>query len=120
MPKLTRIAPEIPVSNLTAALEYYENKLGFRVAMRMPEEDYAIVQRDDVAIHLFEDNTRTHTPVSIHIFTHGLDEFHAELQQRGARVSQAIERKPWGNRDFRINDLSGNELKFTEALSEGD
>jgi hypothetical protein len=26
-------------------------------------------------------------------------------------------RKPWGSRDFRVNDHSGNEIKFTEPLS---
>jgi hypothetical protein len=35
MAKITRIAPELPAFNLPAALEYYEHKLGFRVAMQM-------------------------------------------------------------------------------------
>ncbi|MEX2261649.1 MAG: VOC family protein [Bryobacteraceae bacterium] len=118
MAKLSRIAPEIPVSNLQGSIAYYEQKLGFRVAMEMPGGDYAIVERDDVAIHLFQDGARSRSPVGIHIFTHDLDELHAELQQRGARVSQGIIRKPWGNRDFRVNDDSGNEIKFTEPLSE--
>src|SRR5579864_6877960 len=114
MAKLSRIAPEIPVSNLREAIEYYEQKLGFRVVMEMPGGDYAIMERDDIAIHLFEDDTRSHSPVGMHIFTHQLDELHAELHERGASFSQAILRKPWGNRDFRVTDHSGNEIKFTE------
>ncbi len=117
MVRLSRIAPEIPVSNLRGSIEYYEQKLGFRVVMEMPSGDYAIVERDEVAIHLFQDNTRIHSPVAIHIFTHQLDELHAELQRRGADLSQGIMRKPWGNRDFRVNDRSGNEIKFTEPLA---
>lgn len=35
MAKITRIAPELPAVNVQAALEYYEHKLGFRVAMQM-------------------------------------------------------------------------------------
>ncbi len=118
MAKLARIAPEIPVSNLRGSIDHYEKKLGFRVAMQMPEGDYAIVERDNVAIHLFQDHVRNHSPASMHIFTHGLDELYAELQQRGAHVSQEIVRQPWGNREFRVNDPSGNEIKFTEPLSE--
>lgn len=34
MAKITRIAPELPAVNPQAALEYYEHKLGFRVAMQ--------------------------------------------------------------------------------------
>ena len=116
MARLSRIAPELPVSNLQGSIEYYEQKLGFRLVMAMPAGDYAIVERDDIAIHLFHDETRSHSPVGIHIFTHQLDELHAELEQRGARLSQEIVRKPWGNRDFRVNDYSGNEIKFTEPL----
>lgn len=117
MAKLSRIAPEIPVSNLGQAVEYYEQKLGFRAAMQMPGGDYAIVERDGVAIHLFQDDAGEHSPGGMHIFTHDLEELHAELRRRGARISQGIERKPWGNRDFRVNDPSGNEIKFSEPLA---
>jgi uncharacterized glyoxalase superfamily protein PhnB len=112
--KLSRIAPEIPASNLKESIEYYERKLGFRLAVEMPHGDYAIVERSGVAIHLFQDEAQTHSPVGLHIFTPDLDALHTELLERGARLSQGISRQPWGNRDFRVNDTFGNELKFTE------
>jgi uncharacterized glyoxalase superfamily protein PhnB len=115
LPTLLRIAPELPVSDLQSSIEYYESKLGFRNVMTMPS--YAIVERDGAAIHLFEALPAKHTVQSIHIFTDGLDELHAELKRRGAHLLQDIVRKPWGNRDFRVNDDFGNELKFTEPLS---
>jgi uncharacterized glyoxalase superfamily protein PhnB len=117
MVKLSRIAPELPVSNLKESVKYYEQKLGFRVAMEMPGGNYAIVERDDIAIHLFQDDAQSPSPVGIHIFTEDLETLHKELKNRGARISQEILRKPWGNRDFRVNDDSGNEIKFTEPLS---
>ena len=119
MAKLTRIAPELPVSNLSSALDHYQRKLGFRIAMQMPSGDYAIVERDDIAIHMFQDGSRSHSPVGIHIFTPDLDALHEEFKVSGAFVSQGIERKPWGNHDFRVHDEFGNELKFTEPLTEG-
>jgi uncharacterized glyoxalase superfamily protein PhnB len=112
MTRLARIAPEIPVSDLSRSTDYYETKLGFRVAMQMPDGDYAVVERDDVAIHLFED-ARAASPVSIHVFTDGLDELYAELVGRGAKISQEVTDKPWGCRDFRVVDDSGNTIKFT-------
>jgi uncharacterized glyoxalase superfamily protein PhnB len=120
MVKLSRIAPELPVTDLNNSIEYYKQKLGFKVVGQMPAGDYAIVERDDVAIHLFKEDGRSFSPVGIHIFTESLDELHAELQERGAHVSQGIIRKPWGNRDFRVNDDSGNEIKFTEPLTQED
>ena len=71
-----------------------------------------------VAIHLFQDNARKHSPVGIHVFTPDLEELRDDLVSRGARLSQDILRKPWGNRDFRIKDEFGNEIKFTGPLEE--
>jgi uncharacterized glyoxalase superfamily protein PhnB len=116
MATLSRIAPEVPVADLRQSLEYYEQKLGFRLVMQMPGGDYAIVERDGIAIHLFQDQAGDHTPVGVHIFTHQLEELHRELVERGAHISQQIVRKHWGNRDFRVGDQSGNELKFTEPV----
>jgi uncharacterized glyoxalase superfamily protein PhnB len=82
----------------------------------MPGGDYAIVERDDIAIHLFHDGSRTHACSGLHIFTGELEELYAEFEQRGASISQPIMRKPWGNRDFRVTDPAGNELKFTEPV----
>ena len=114
MATLSRIAPEVPVTDLQAALALYEQKLGFAVAAEAPGGDYAIVERDGVAIHLFLDEGRRSSPVGMHIFTHQLDELRQELADRGAAFSQGIQRKPWGTRDFRVKDDWGNELKFTE------
>lgn len=115
MTKLLRIAPELPVSNLKMSLQYYKERLGFSVGLEIAGGNYAIVERDNVAIHLFEDGQR-HSPVAMHIFTQGLEELHADLVQRGAHITQAILNKPWGTRDFRVRDDSGNEIKFTESL----
>jgi len=116
--KLSRVAPEIPVLDLRESIDYYERKLGFHVVMEMPSGDYAVVERDDIAIHLFRDPGQEYPPAGIHIFTDQLDNLYLELQQRGAHVSTEILRRPWGNRDFRVRDHSGNEIKFTEPLQE--
>jgi uncharacterized glyoxalase superfamily protein PhnB len=121
MPNLLRIAPELPVANLRESLEYYTEKLGFETVMEMSAGDYAIVERDGVAIHLFQ---AAHAAgggrVSLHVFTEGLEELQEELQRRGADVIQTVSRKPWGARDFRVRDDAGNELKFTEPARWGD
>lgn len=119
MARLLRIAPELPAVSLKTALQFYEHKLGFRVATPTPAGDYAIIERDGITIHLFQDPTRVHSPVSIHVFTSELEGLRDEFVEHGARLAQEIMRKPWGTRDFRLRDEFGNELKFTE-LSEED
>ena len=107
MPILRRIAPEFPVADLPKSIAYYSEKLGFRLDAMMPQGDYAIVERDEVSIHLFT-TEQSREPASIHVFTEGLDELHREFKVSGARIKQDIVRKPWGKRDFRVLDDFGN------------
>jgi predicted enzyme related to lactoylglutathione lyase len=117
MPTLLRIAPEIPAIDLGESIRYYEEKLGFQLVMEIPSASYAIVERDGVAIHLFQiQQGQAQSPVGMHLFTDQIEDLFAEVTGRGAQISQAIVRKPWGNRDFRLLDPAGNELKFTEPI----
>jgi uncharacterized glyoxalase superfamily protein PhnB len=116
--RVSRIAPEIAAHDLREPLAYYEQKLGFHVVSEMPEQKYVIVERDGIAIHLFGDSSHAHSPAGIHIFTDDLEDLYSELISRGAKITQPIVRKPWGNRDFRAADPFGNALKFTEPLAE--
>jgi len=118
MARLLRVAPEVPAVNLKMALAFYEHKLGFRVATVMPGGEYGIVERDGIAVHLFSDPSRKHSPAGIHFFTSELEGLRDEFLERGAKLWQDIARKPWGTRDFRIRDDFGNELKFTEPGEE--
>jgi len=119
MARLARIAPELPATHLPTAIDFYE-KLGFALVTVTPKRDYAIVQRDGIALHLFEDRAHRYAAMGIHIFTPDLAELFEELADRGVSFTQKIERKPWGNREFRIKDDFGNELKFTEPLLNGE
>ena len=82
--------------------------------MTMPAGDYAIVERDHVALHLFRDESGTRQGVSMHVFVTDLEALFTELRDRGAKILQAIVEQPWGARDFRVSDPWGNTLKFTE------
>src|SRR5581483_231960 len=113
MARLSRIAPELPANDLAAAIAFYE-KLGFFAVSETPKGDYAIVERDGIALHLFEDRAHNSAAMGVHLFTHELAELFDEFAGRGIEFTQQIERKPWGNRDFRVKDEFGNELKFTE------
>ncbi|HEY2860074.1 MAG TPA: glyoxalase superfamily protein [Terracidiphilus sp.] len=117
MAHLSRIAPELPAVNLPAAIDFYR-KLGFALVSQTPSRDYAIVERDGIALHLFEDPTHSSTLVGVHLFTHELADLFDEFSGRSIPFTQNIERKPWGNRDFRVKDDYGNELKFTEPLTD--
>ena len=112
MTRLLCVAPELPVEQLESALDWYRAKLGFVMRLRM--EDYAIVARNGVDLHLFE-AAAGDGPISLHIFATDLTELAADMQSRGVEFAQGLTDQPWGTRDFRIKDSFGNLLKFTEA-----
>jgi uncharacterized glyoxalase superfamily protein PhnB len=111
--RVLRAAPELPVSDMDRALLYYDETLGFRTKMTMPGGEYAVVERDDVALHLFRADEAC-SPMSLHLFASGIDALYEEVQDKGADLKQPLKRQPWGNRDFRVLDPFGNEIKFTE------
>jgi catechol 2,3-dioxygenase-like lactoylglutathione lyase family enzyme len=117
MARLSCVAPELPASNLPAAIAFYE-RLGFTPVSQTSNGDYAIVERDGIALHLFEDKLHRSAPMGIHLFTPDLAELFEEYATRDIPFTQKIERKPWGNRDFRIKDDFGDELKFTEPIED--
>jgi uncharacterized glyoxalase superfamily protein PhnB len=118
MARISRIAPEVPVNDLRESIEYYERQLGFQSVMELPDGEYAIVERDGIAVHLFYSGAAAQQPVGLHIFTEELEDLYSEFLARGAQITQQITLKPWGNRDFRVKDRSGNEIKFTESRAD--
>lgn len=94
MARIAGIAPELPAANLPGAIAFYE-KLGFALASDTPQRDYAIVERDGIALHLFEDRMHRSAPMGMHLFTHDLAGLYEEFQDRGVHFAQKIERKPW-------------------------
>jgi len=113
--KLTRVAPEIPAADVKRAVDFYA-QLGFAKVFEIPGE-YAIVERDGIALHLFRAEPGQ-SPAGVHIFTPDLEELFAEFEASRVEFVQRVERKAWGNREFRVRDEFGNVLKFTEPVDE--
>ena len=50
--KLTQTIPAMPVRDMTAAVAFYESKLGFEALHR--DGGFAVLGRDDAVVHLWE------------------------------------------------------------------
>jgi uncharacterized glyoxalase superfamily protein PhnB len=109
--KLSRPTPELPVEDVERAQQHYRDALGFEIAWLYPGGDIGAVSRDDVAI-FFRRRRRPFEPAVHWIYAADLDATYAELCSRGARISEPIERKPWGLRQFTVEDIDGNRFYF--------
>jgi catechol 2,3-dioxygenase-like lactoylglutathione lyase family enzyme len=124
MASITAAAPQFLVEKLNDSLHFYEQRLGFARDF-VYQEFYASVSRDGATIHLKcapkLEAERAHRRAEEHLDAYlkvsGVDELHEELLGRGATITKPLEKRPWGARDFYVEDPDGYILCFSEAGS---
>lgn len=111
--------PEIPVSDIDAALEYYENRLGFTIDWRgQGGEGIAGISKGNCRMFLTDAAFREHYantgPVLIWLNLDSKEEVDALYQLwRGneAKIVSPPESKPWGLHELTAADADGNLLR---------
>lgn len=109
---LTTIAqpvPELPVSDVERAQAYYRDVLGFDVGWIEPSKDIGAVSRGNVAI-FFRRRASPFEPAVHWVFAPDVDATYAEMRASGATILDPIADKPWGMRQFTIEDRDGNRF----------
>jgi catechol 2,3-dioxygenase-like lactoylglutathione lyase family enzyme len=122
MTSITAAAPQFLVAKLDDSLTFYEQRLGFSRDF-VYEDFYASVSRDHAVIHLKcapkLEAERAHRRAEEHLDAYlavsGVEELHKELAGRGARITKPLEQRPWGTRDFYVEDPDGYILCFSES-----
>jgi len=108
--------PILSVSDLAQAINYYQRILRFKLEWKWGEPPYlASVCRDHVEVNLCLSSQPTLAASKVYFQMVGVDAYYSELTRAGAKVAVSLGDRPYGMRDFRIVDPSGNELSFGEA-----
>lgn len=107
--------PEIPVTDMNAALDYYEHKLGFSIDWGGDGGGIAGISKGDCRIFLTDRDFRAHhgnaPPVMIWLNLNSKEEVNElyELWNASqARIIATPESKPWKLHEFTASDLDGN------------
>lgn len=103
--------PELPVRNVAEAQAYYRDRLGFDVAWHNTDGRIGAVAQGSCAIFLRETDGDI-VPCTHWVFAEKLDEAFAALEARGAEIVAPPEDKPWGLRQFTVQDLHGHLYHF--------
>ena len=110
---LTSIAPpvpELPVRDVERAQQHYRDALGFEIRW-LHEGEIGAVSRGEVAI-FFRKSTRPFAAVVHWVFADDIDATYKELQSLGANIVEPLEQKPWGLRQFTVEDIDGHRFYF--------
>ena len=103
--------PELPVADVERAQRHYRDALGFVIGWLEGDGELGAVSRDDVAIFLRR-RSAPFEPAVHWVFAEDIDATHEELRASGARIVEPLETKPWGLRQFTVEDVDGNRFHF--------
>ena len=127
--KMKYAIPALPVLNIGRSVEFYRDKLGFRLIHE--EAGFAILRRDEAEFHLWaasDEDWRTRegsSPVvsgaesfisgtaSCRVAVERVDDLHGVLQPLGILHPNApLRDQPWGAREFGVLDPDNNLITF--------
>jgi predicted enzyme related to lactoylglutathione lyase len=106
---ITQPVPELPVADVERAQLYYRDVLGFDIGWLDPSKEIGAVSRGQVAI-FFRKRQPPFEPAIHWIFAQDIDDTYQELTSLGANIVEPIEDKPWGTRQFTVDDIDGNRF----------
>jgi uncharacterized glyoxalase superfamily protein PhnB len=116
---LPKAVPEIPVTNVETAAEYYVNVLGFQLGWGDDKGGIGGIFQGECRLFLtnaaFRESYGNLGPplvIWLNLDSKGeVDELYERWRDAGAKILSEPEDKPWKLREFRVADLDGNQLR---------
>ena len=106
----------LPVSDVRAGVDFYTNKLGFRLGFTWGEPPtIAGVNLGNVQMFL-EHGTPNPAGCAVYFVVGNADELYEFQRANGVEIIQTPGDRPYGLRDYRVRDLNGYELGFGQHL----
>jgi len=121
--QISRIIPQLRTTDLTASIEFYTTKLGFRLQFQA-EDFYAgmtfgshmlhlkLVDTPDPSIAFVDEGDHLH----LYFETPDVAWVAAELQRNGVPLVRDVHETPWRTRECIIKDNEGHTLYFGQPL----
>jgi len=117
------LSPLLAVRNMKETIEFYKNALGFKMGMVFPDADnpeYADLSKDGMVLMFLPSKNigigseeKLGIGVNMYMEIDGdIDEYYAELKNRGVKIVVDIKDEPFGIRDFTVEDIDGYQLTF--------
>ncbi len=118
-PYFARGIPLLPVANIRRSIEFYVDKLDFKMGFNAGE--YGGVRRDAIEVHFWrtdDPNLPKHTSCRIEVTE--IRQLYSHCLELGVvDPAGAIAAQTWGTTEFVVLDPDGNKLTFVEVFGQG-
>lgn len=102
--------PELPVKDVEKSQAFYRDNLGFEIVWIEPTKTIGAISKGEAVIFLRKHQSVV--PNTLWVFTDNVDDTYDEFIKASITISEDIETKPWGIRQFTIEDIDGNRFIF--------
>ncbi len=123
------VIPSVRVGDMPGALRFYREVLGFDVERGGPEDSNCALKHGDARLMLetaadhygdaynaaIRERLGSPSPHALYIEADDLEALHGRVEAGGARVVDPLAERPWGQREFTVEDPEGNWLTFWQA-----
>ena len=103
--------PELPVADVERAQHHYRDVFHFDIAWLTPGKEIGAVTNGNATL-FFRKREAPFEPAIHWVFAEDIDATYQDLQTAGANITDPLELKPWGIRQFTVQDLDGNTFYF--------
>ena len=124
--KLTASAPILLVRDVKAAAAHYRDAMGFSIGNIYGEPpDIAMLNRD--GLHLMLKLARDPKDIiphwkvadgiwNVYFWCNDADALYADFVSRGAKIDYHLCDKPYGCREFGVQDIDGHDIGFGQVV----
>jgi predicted lactoylglutathione lyase len=122
--RLPAPVPELPVSDINAAVDAYARQMGFTFNWKY-EDSLAGIWRDDTRLFLRkrtpeEERARYTIVIWLNMASSNeVAQLHDEWEKTGVRIVAPLQTAPYNLREFTAEDLDGNRLRVFFDLGGG-
>ncbi len=109
------VIPVLPVADVGATLDYYRDVLGFSVEGRHQDESGDVIFGSVLCGRANLYLSKTKEPIvanRCYIFADEVDGLCGAFKARGARILEETADKPWGYRQFTLEDINGHIFHY--------
>ncbi|HXX64454.1 MAG TPA: VOC family protein [Bacteroidota bacterium] len=126
MTQIQGVAPVLLVRDVLASANYFRDKLGFSYDRLWGEPPaFCMVRRDGHTVMLSEAPPGAklvpHWRVveqmwNVYFWVRDVEALYSELKQNGAKIDYDLELKPYGVKEFGVQDLDSHDIAFGQVV----